>query len=69
MKESEATPGTKLHALVIACQMGTTLATQLRKMERQSGPDWNELMLSLQRGLVEGIRRNRFGGREDGCSR
>ena len=46
MKESEATPGTKLHALVIACQMGTTLATQLRKMERQSGPDIEQSLVS-----------------------
>ena len=63
MKESEASPGTKLHALVIACQVRTTMTTQLRKMTEQSGPEWDKLMRRLQANLVNAVHERRQEGR------
>ncbi len=59
MKESEATPGTKLKALLIAQQTGITLRTSLSYMTEQASYDWNKTMQRLQSNLVEEVRRAR----------
>lgn len=55
MKESEASSGTRLKAAVVAAQMGCSLATALKYFQVQAGPDWDEMCMTLQRCLVEGI--------------
>lgn len=55
MKESEATNGTKLHALVVSFQTGTTLATALKQFTEQSDKSWDDLAMTLQRTLAEQV--------------
>jgi len=52
MKESEATKGTKLKAVVIGAQMGVTFRTALGYMTEQADPSWDKLCMDLQHLMV-----------------
>ena len=55
MKESEATAGTKLFAVIIAAQLRVPFQTALAKLDEQAGADWDALMLEYQRVLVTSL--------------
>lgn len=59
MKERDASPGTKLHALIVSLALGETFATSLKRMRLQSEASWDQAAAGLQRALVESIRLGR----------
>lgn len=56
MKKSEASNGTKLHALIAGFQLGISMEAILKQWTEQSDPDWDDLAMTLQRDLIEGVR-------------
>jgi hypothetical protein len=53
MKESEATNGTKLHALITSMLVRTSFRTTLSKIEGQAGEAWDDVAASLMRRTQE----------------